>query len=141
MKTTTKKILVKPESRSSRVVQYYKGGAEIQAELRSLGVRDKNETKKRTRVKRELYDPVMPTKTVIKPVVAKEEVKHEPFGHDIPQNTIKSEADVSQNIKSEPMSLPGGSPHNNQPGMNLPCFPAEMVFNPMTQVPYTGVRG
>ena len=141
LRTTSKKILVKPESRSSKATQYYEGGADIESEIKNLGLKEKHDSRRRRRVKTKFYNPDEPTRTEIKRVRTKAELKQEPPGCNISEDSVKIEPAGSGIVKSEPVQLAcaSTSSHINQPGISLPCFPADMAFNPMAQVPFTDV--
>ena len=139
VKTTSKKILIKPESRACKTTQYYEDGADLEAEIKDLGLKEKTDSKGRRRVKTDFYDPDTPTKTEVRRVRTKAELKQEPLGCSTERSSFKVETTSSEIVKSELEQTSNTNSHINQPGISLPCFPAEMAYNPMAQVPFTGV--
>ena len=144
VKSTTKKILIKPESRASDIVHYYENGKEMDEELKNLEIKDKADSKKRTRTKTEFYDPGIPTKTTVKRVRTKAELKQEPPGqqpsdHDISGGAIKLETSGLESFQVEPFLSSNTNSLINQSGINLPCLSADPTFNPMAQMALSSV--
>ena len=144
VKSTTKKILIKPESRASDTVHYYEDDKEMDVELKNFGIREKADSKKRTRTKTEFYDPGIPTKTTVKRVRTKAELKQEPPGqqlsdHDVSGGAIKLETSGFESLQVEPFLSSNTNSLINQSGINLPCLSADPTFNPMAQISLSSV--
>ena len=144
VKSTTKKILLKPESRASETAYYYEESKEMEAELKNFGIKDKADSKKRTRTKTEFYDPGIPAKTNVKRVRTKAELKQEPpgqqpSGYDISRGVIKLETSGLESLQVEPFLSSNTNSLINQSGMNLPCLSTDPTFNPMAQLSLSSV--